>query len=69
VACLGLPGGQVVPLRERQVVAPAAERGASLFRERDGMRQVITALQGATPQGIAIGDRASSRVYRNGIEV
>jgi hypothetical protein len=69
VACLGLPGGQVVPLRERQVVAPAAERGASLFRELDGMRQVITALQGATPQGIAIGDRASSRVYRNGIEV
>ncbi len=69
VACLGLPGGQVLPLRERQVVAPTAERGASLFRERDGIRQIITALQGATAQGLAVGDRASPRVYRNGIEV
>lgn len=69
VACLGMPGGIVVPLRERQVVAPNAESGASLFRERDGMRQIISALQGATAQGVAIGDRASARVYRNGIEV
>lgn len=69
VALLGLPGGQIVPLRERQVVAPAASRGASLFREADGIRQVITALSDAQPQGLAVRDRVSGRVYRNGVEV
>lgn len=69
VACLGLPGGTVLPLREKQAVAPAAEGGASLFRERNGIRQIITALGGATKQGLAVGDRAAARVYRNGIEV
>lgn len=69
VALLGLPSGSVVPLRERQVVAPAAARGASLFREQDGIRQVITALQEAAPQGLAMRDRVAGRVYRNGVEV
>lgn len=69
VACLGLPGGTVVPLREKQAIAPNAESAASLFRERNGIRQIITALGGATKQGLAIGDRASARIYRNGIEV
>jgi len=72
VACLGLPGGTVVPLREKQAVAPPAESGASLFRERNGIRQIISALAGATrttKQGVAIGDSAAARVYRNGIEI
>lgn len=69
VAIVGLPGGQVVPLREKQVVAPNAERGSSLFLERDGIRTIITSLQGSTAQGLAVTDRASSRVYRNGVEI
>jgi hypothetical protein len=69
VACLGLPGGTVVPLREKQVVAPNASSGASLFREKNGIRQIITSLQGASAQGLAVSDRTSARVYRNGIEV
>jgi len=69
VACIGMPGGQVVPLREKQVVAPKASHGASLFREQDGLRQIITSLSDASPQGLAVGDRASARVYRNGVEV
>lgn len=69
VALLGLPGGTVIPLRESQVVAPAAARGASLYREHNGIRQVITALSGAAPQGLAMRDRVSARVYRNGVEV
>lgn len=69
VACLGLPGGTVVPLREKQVVAPSATAGASLFREQNGIRQIITSLQNPTAQGLAMGDRASARVTRNGIVI
>lgn len=69
VACLGLPGGVVVPLREKQAIAPLAEEGASLFRERDGIRQVLTSLQGASAKrGLSISDAASARVYKNGVD-
>lgn len=67
VACVGLPGGQVMPLRENQVVAPNADSGASLLREQNGIRSIVTALRGAQPQGMAIGDRVSGRVHRYGI--
>lgn len=67
VACVGLPGGQVMPLRDGQVVAPNAESGASLLREQNGLRSIVTALRGAQPQGMAIGDRVSGRVHRYGI--
>lgn len=69
VACLGLPGGVVVPMRDAQIVAPMADRGASLLREVNGVRSVVTTLSGAYPQAVAVGDRASARVYRNNIEI
>jgi hypothetical protein len=64
VACLGLPGGQVMPLREGQVVAPSAKRGASLFRERNGLRQVVTALAETAPRGLAMRDVGVMTVER-----
>lgn len=63
--CLGLPGGVVVPLRQNQVIAPAAEAGASLYRDQDGYRQVITALVGGRERGMAIGDKAACTVIRH----
>ena len=68
VACLGLPGGQVVPLAEHIAVAPNAPKGASLFRETRGMSQVVTALREST-QRTGMTDAAVARVYRNGVEI
>lgn len=65
VACIGLPGGAIAPIKANQVVAPAAAGGATLMREEGGLRQLITALQGARPQRLAVGDRVSARVYRH----
>ena len=63
--CVGLPGGQVVTFRETDAVIDQAERGALLYREGDGLKQVIASLQGAQAQGLAVRDRAVARVYRH----
>lgn len=65
VGCLGLPGGNVIPLRENQAIAPAAETGASLYRDLNGLRQVITTLQGSIERGMAIGDSVGCEVVRH----
>lgn len=65
VGCLGLPGGQVVPLRENQTIAPAATAGASLYRDTGAMRQVVTTLVNAVPRGLAIGDKLTCEVFRH----
>lgn len=67
VGCVGLPGGDVMPLREGQVIAPSAEGGASLYRDVPGMRQVITTLTGATQRGLAIGDALDCDVIRHDV--
>lgn len=66
VGVLGLPGGQVLPVREQQAVAPEASSGASLYRARDGMHQVVTALEGrGQARGVAMRDRAVVTVERH----
>lgn len=69
VACIGLPGGGVVPLREASTVAPSASAGASMLREIGGIRQIVTTLRDTGPQRVATADRAAARVYRNGVEI
>lgn len=69
VACLGLPGGAVVRLRADQVVAPAANYGATLVREAGGLRHVVTSFREIAPQSLAIQDCASAEVYRHGVRV
>lgn len=69
VPCIGLPGGVVKPLNEEFAKAPAASSGASLFREKDGLSQIITALQGGVPQGMAFRDKAAATVSMNGVSL
>jgi hypothetical protein len=68
VAVLGLPGGQVMALREDQTVAPIATSGASMYREQNGIRQVVTALSETAPRGMAIKDIGVMTVQRYDVQ-
>lgn len=65
VGCVGLPGGGVIPLRANQAIAPGADAGASLYRDVNGLKQVVTALHSAIERGTAIGDSVGCEVIRH----
>jgi hypothetical protein len=68
-ACIGLPSGQMVVIRENEAQAPIAMKGASILRQLDGARHILTSLSQQTGGGMRVADRASAKVYRNGVEV
>lgn len=63
--CIGLAGGEVTTLQAAQAIAPSAVSGASLYRDRNGLRQIVTTLRGAQERGLAMGDKVSCAVYRH----
>lgn len=66
IFCVGLPGGTVVRMKEAEALTTVGERGATLFRESNGMRQLITALQGSTKApGLRVSDRVTVRTLRH----
>jgi hypothetical protein len=65
VFCAGLPGGTLVPLTEGRLALAEGDIGASLFREHDGLRQLITSYLTAGGNGLAIGDSTSATVTRH----
>ena len=69
VFCLGLPEGAVQPFSERQFVADDADVGASLVRQVNGIRQVVTAANAGSANRFRVRDAVSVSVFRNGIEV
>lgn len=69
VPCLGLPGGQVVPLTQNTTAMDRFERGASLLRESAGFNTVVTAGFGGTASSTGVGDSVEVFQYRNGIPV
>lgn len=62
---VGGQGGTIAPQREGTAAVDAAERAALLFRAEDGMQQVVAALRGARPQGLAVRDRAIAHVIHD----
>lgn len=62
VFCAGMPGGELVPLTEGRLAMPEGERGASLFRESKGIRQLVTSFISRGGTGLAIGDSVSATV-------
>lgn len=54
-ACIGAQDGQVTNLQEEEVFVDAARIGASLTREQDGVRQLITGLFDSTPAATKVG--------------
>lgn len=60
----GLPGGQVVSVNGDGYVAHGADAGASMFREVDGIPQLVSSLRGPFAQQSAVGDIVAVRVFR-----
>lgn len=68
-ACLGLPGGNVIPVREGEVAMPVdAERAAAGFFTHEGVRQALVSLLGGGINPLAqASDSAEVTVRRNGV--
>jgi hypothetical protein len=62
---VGLPGGQVMPLKRGTFVANDADRAAVLLREHDGVSQIITALRGPRHNGFAVSDRVVAHIIHD----
>lgn len=69
-AVLGYPGGNVKPVTEDRLSIPEYEKGATLLREENGIRQLITSLTGRGEQNsFGVTDSAVAEVRRNGVVI
>lgn len=63
--CIGGGGGVVTPLHEDRTAMDLATEGASVYIDRNGMKQVVTSLKGARPNGMATTDKAVAHVIHS----
>lgn len=67
---VGLPGGQVRFPLDGKLAVDLSPHGATLLREQDGARQIITTLVGpGVGSGFAASDSSVMTILRNGVEV
>ena len=64
--CIGERGGVVTNLMEDKVAVSKFKRGALLFREYDGIRQIIACLQDGTESTYAVSDYVTDETARRG---
>ena len=64
--CVGLPGGQIVSYNADITATEGGEYGASLIRDANGQRHMLTTLRGPT-EGAGIADYVTVEVRRNGV--
>ena len=65
IPCIGLPGGQLLPLREDALALPVdAERGATGLMLFEGIHQLLTTTFGASANLAAASDSADATVKR-----
>lgn len=63
VYVLGHEGGRVTSITDGRAVTNDAQHGASVFMERDGIRQIVTSMKGPRHAGgLAVTDRAVAHV-------
>lgn len=67
VFCLGLPSGLVVPMTQQALALPSFERGASMLRETNGTRAVVTTMTGGSANGLAASDSMVATLRRHGV--
>jgi len=69
-AVLGLPGGQVRTITEDVLSIPEFGRGATLLRNANGIRQLVTSLTSrGNESGFGASDSATAEIRRNGVLV
>lgn len=61
----GLPGGTIITLRQNDAVTDVGDKGATMFVESNGHRQLVTALKNARPSGLRITDRVTVTEYKH----
>lgn len=62
----GLPGGEVRQLSKDRIATPSFQSGAMLYREQEGMAQVVSALgRGGETSGMAATDTVVASVRQN----
>lgn len=64
--CVGARGGAVTNIMEDKVAVSKFKRGALLFREHDGIRQIIACLQDGTQSTYAVSDYVVDETARRG---
>ncbi len=70
VFCRASAGGTVSGITEGKLSVPAYDRGATLYREVDGIKQVISTMnRSGAKSGFAARDVAVAEVIRNGVVV
>ncbi len=67
VLCLGLPGGEVRPIRDNELALPVGARGTAVYREANGLRQLMASFVAGPAQPLAVTDRMSGTIRRNGV--
>lgn len=64
----GTSSGQVLPLYRQHATAFAGARhGATMLRDRDGLTQIVSSLQGGTAPAAMASDVLTATVYRHGV--
>lgn len=63
---VGLPGGQVRLVTPQNTSFDVGDSGASMYREFDGIKQVVTSLRGSRPGALAVRDNMIVKDYKHG---
>lgn len=67
---IGTSQGKVVPMMENKVAIDEYRKGATLYKEENGVKSIITALQDSGEQSrLATSDSVSFEVRRNGVTI
>lgn len=61
---IGTPDGRIVPVRQRQIAADVGDRGATLYREHEGVRQLVTTMQPTKANQISASDSVIATITK-----
>lgn len=61
--------GVTVPLTEGRLSLPRYQKGAIMYREQDGNKQIVSSMRGPDHEKFGAKDFAVARVFRNGVEI
>lgn len=66
---LGAQDGMVTPLSADKLALPQYDSGATIFKESDGVRQLVSFMKGGDSTRAAVSDSITGEIIRNGVLV